>query len=182
MSAKKQSKNTKITDKKRIFAMEYLVDRNATRAAIKAGYSANSAHVTGCRLLKDPKVKALLLEHNEKIEQQTIVNAAWVRQQLYLHATADLRKLLDNNGNLLPVDQWPDDHAAAIDGLEINTILGDDHPAQVTKIKRTSTLKALELLGKHTDIQAFKEVVQHDVTDKTIEAIMAARKRSGRKD
>jgi hypothetical protein len=57
---------SKLNDRQRIFVREYRIDRNATRSAIKAGYSKKSAHVTGCKLLKDPKVSAELLALTEK--------------------------------------------------------------------------------------------------------------------
>lgn len=57
---------SKLNDRQRIFVREYRIDRNATRAAIKAGYSKKSAHVTGCNLLKNPKVAQDLMELTEK--------------------------------------------------------------------------------------------------------------------
>jgi len=42
-----------ISAKRLRFADEYVIDGNATAAAIRAGYSARSAHVTACRMLKD---------------------------------------------------------------------------------------------------------------------------------
>lgn len=47
-----------MTQKRRRFAAEYVKDGNATQAAIRAGFSPKSAHVTACHLLKDPKVSA----------------------------------------------------------------------------------------------------------------------------
>ncbi len=51
-----------LTDKKRKFTEQYALTKNATQAAIRAGYGAKSAHVTGCRLLKDPNVSSYLAE------------------------------------------------------------------------------------------------------------------------
>ncbi|PVV87176.1 terminase small subunit, partial [Staphylococcus aureus] len=45
---------SELTAKQARFVNEYIRTLNVTQSAIKAGYSANSAHVTGCRLLKKP--------------------------------------------------------------------------------------------------------------------------------
>jgi len=51
-----------LTDKARAFAREYPIDMNGTAAATRAGYSAQSARKTACKLLQDPRVKALIDE------------------------------------------------------------------------------------------------------------------------
>ena len=50
----------KLSDQRRRFVAEYLVDQNGTRAAVRAGYSKRSAHVTATRLLKDANVRAAI--------------------------------------------------------------------------------------------------------------------------
>jgi len=61
-----------MNDKQAAFAREYAVDRNAKQAAIRAGYSAATAEVQGCRLLRNVQVRAeinrLEAGHAEKIE------------------------------------------------------------------------------------------------------------------
>lgn len=47
-----------LTPKQERFAIEYLLDMNATQAAIRAGYATRSAEMQGCRLLKNDKVRA----------------------------------------------------------------------------------------------------------------------------
>lgn len=53
---------TAFTPKEQAFIREYLVDLNATQAAIRAGYSAKTAHVTGSKLLRNAKVAAAIAE------------------------------------------------------------------------------------------------------------------------
>lgn len=55
------------TDKQKGFVEEYCVDFNATQAAIRAGYSEKTAHVAGCRNLKDPDIKAAIEERLEEL-------------------------------------------------------------------------------------------------------------------
>ena len=51
---------SKSAEKRAIFVREYLIERNGTRAAIAAGFSAKSAAVTASKLLKNPKIQAEL--------------------------------------------------------------------------------------------------------------------------
>ncbi len=71
-----------LTPKAKRFISEYLVDSNATQAAIRAGYSPRSAHVTGCRLLKHPKVATVFARARAKVEKETTLDAAWVIVEL----------------------------------------------------------------------------------------------------
>ena len=59
-----------ISAKRLRFAEEYVLDANATAAAIRAGYSARSAHVTACRMLKDRGVQAAVAERQGEIAEE----------------------------------------------------------------------------------------------------------------
>jgi phage terminase small subunit len=52
-----------MTPKQLAFVREYMIDRNATQAAIRAGYSTKTADVQGPRLLGDVRVKKAIAEH-----------------------------------------------------------------------------------------------------------------------
>lgn len=182
MPKKKPSKMT--TDERyKLFASEYVVDFNGTQAAIRAGYAKNGAAVTASRHLRNPKIQQYVQEAIEKRQQKAEINAQWVLEKLVTHATADVRQILDPMGNVLPPDEWPDDVAQVIGGMDINMLTdgdGNAGHALVAKIKRTSQLKALELLGRHTSVQAFKDQVEHSATDTLLAAIMRGRERSGK--
>jgi phage terminase small subunit len=57
-----------LSAKRRRFVCEYLVDQNAKRAAIRAGYSQRSTEVTACRLLRNAKVRAAVEKRLEDHE------------------------------------------------------------------------------------------------------------------
>lgn len=59
-----------MTPRQKAFVNAYLVDGNATKAAIKAGYSKGSAHVTGSRLLNDAKVKESIAARQERVAER----------------------------------------------------------------------------------------------------------------
>ena len=64
------------------FVEEYLVDANATQAAIRAGYSPKTAHVQGSRLLTDVKVRTSIDEGLARLSERARVSAEWVTQKL----------------------------------------------------------------------------------------------------
>ncbi|MCZ6730941.1 MAG: terminase small subunit [Gammaproteobacteria bacterium] len=73
---------TTLTPKQERFCHEYLVDLNATQAAIRAGYAENSAHVTGCRLLRNNKVSEAIAAGKAELAERAGVSQDWVIERL----------------------------------------------------------------------------------------------------
>ena len=71
-----------ISAKRLRFADEYVLDGNATAAAIRAGYSARSAHVTACRMLKDRVVQAAVAERQDEIAEELEISREKVMRGL----------------------------------------------------------------------------------------------------
>lgn len=91
-----------LTHKMRLFALEYLVDRNGTRAATAAGYGKKSAHVTASRLLRDPKIAEFIAPFIAKLddaekqrEELAAATAKGVRRGIAQVASADARELVE---------------------------------------------------------------------------------------
>lgn len=136
------------------FVTEYLVDLNATQAAIRAGYAKDSAGVAGSRLLKSAKVKAAVDAAISERAKRTEITADRVLQELWRIATSDIAKAFDGSGNLLPVHQMAPEARAALAGVETEELLdgqGEERKAvgQSRKVKHWDKVKALELVGKH---------------------------------
>lgn len=74
--------DTKLTDKQLLFATEYIKTANATHAALKAGYSENSARQQGSRLLSNANVSQYIQSHMEKKNKSTIATADEVLEYL----------------------------------------------------------------------------------------------------
>lgn len=64
-----------VTPKQNKFCVEYLIDLNATQAAIRAGYSPNRANATAHKLLTNTDIKNKILEIREKEFEKTIATA-----------------------------------------------------------------------------------------------------------
>ncbi len=72
----------KLTAKQKRFCDEYLIDCNATQAAIRAGYSKKTAGATGYENLKKPQIKEYIDEQLKKIENDNVADAQEVMEYL----------------------------------------------------------------------------------------------------
>ncbi len=88
----------KLTNKQRVFVEEYLVDHNATQAAIRAGYSENTAQEIGSENLSKPIIKSAIADAMEARSERTLITADWVLTRLVEEATADVKDLYDEDG------------------------------------------------------------------------------------
>lgn len=142
-----------LNPKQQQFVAEYLVDLNATQAAIRAGYSPKTAGVQGFDLLKKPEIAAAIERLRNEHAKNTGLTVERVLTEAMRLAFFDIRKLTDADGNPLPINQLDDDTAAAIQGLELATerMRGDEEGAEtvVRKYKVADKNSALERLFKH---------------------------------
>jgi len=137
------------------FADEWLIDFNATQAAIRAGYSPNGASVQGCRLLEMPTVIEYITEMQEKMNSKLEVTREAVIQELARVGLVDIRNIF-NGSRLRSIDTLDDDTAAAVSSVEVVTNThrdGEDTYVDYThKIKLHNKVQALKELGQHFNI------------------------------
>lgn len=141
-----------LTPKQQRFVAEYLVDLNATQAAIRAGYSAKTADVQGPRLLGNVRVAEALTAKQRAQLAKVELTAEMVKERLRLLAFQDIRTLFDDAGNLKPIHELTDDAAPLVAGLEVikkNAAAGDGIIDTVHKVKVVDPVKPLEMLAKH---------------------------------
>lgn len=144
-----------MTPKQERFVQEYLVDLNATQAAIRAGYSAKTAEVQGPRLLGNVGVAEAIREAMEARAESAGITAERVLEEIAKSAFGDIRAVFDENGHLRLPDDLTDEAAASVASIEVVTkpsgvdADGNRVVEHVHKIKSWDKLKALELLGRH---------------------------------
>lgn len=163
-----------LTAKRQRFVDEYLVDLNATQAAIRAGYSKKAARSCGQRLLTFADVAAAIAAKQKKVAEKLDLDATTVLRDLLIHARTDIRKAYDKNGRLLPVHELPDELALVIGSIKVFEEFegsGENRVqvGEVRELKFTDRLRALELLGKH--LKLFVDKVEHGV-DEDLEAVL----------
>lgn len=170
-----------MNDKQRRFVHEYLIDLNATQAAIRAGYSPKTAHVQGPRLLDNAEVQAFLDQAKDRRSKETQIDAAWVLKRLAAEAEADVSDLYDATGAILPVSEWPliwrQGLVAGIEHIEVKDHEGNKTGDVVVKLKLSDRIRRLELIGKHVRVNAFQEVVQHKGLEGLADRLARAKKR-----
>ena len=87
----------KLTPKQQRFVEEYLVNLNATQAAVRAGYSEKTAYSVGHENLKKPEVAAAIQEAMEVRSQRTEISQDWILEQLKLVYEASITELSRGN-------------------------------------------------------------------------------------
>ena len=107
------------------FVDEYLVDLNATQAAIRAGYSAKTAEQQGPRLLGNAGVAAGIAAAIKARSERTHITQDRVLQELARVALFDIRKLYREDGSLKAPHELDDDSAAALSGIEVVEEFGE---------------------------------------------------------
>jgi phage terminase small subunit len=136
-----------------LFVAEYLVDLNATRAAIAAGYSPRTAGQQGSRLLKNVKVVAEIAAKTKTRIARLGVSADNVLQELARLAFFDPRKLFNPDGTPKHITELDDDTAASVAGFDAREIIhdgaGDCTRLLIKKYKLVDKGQNLERLGKH---------------------------------
>lgn len=143
-----------MTKKQKRFAEEYLIDLNATQAAIRAGYSPDTANEQGSRLLANVSVSNEISRAMAARSKRTGVNADRVVQELAKIAFVNATEVIDPETATVKEDALPED-TAAIQSVKVKTF-GEDGLER--EIKMADKLKALELLGKHMGM--FKDKVE----------------------
>jgi phage terminase small subunit len=149
-----------MTNKQKIFVKEYLIDLNATQAAIRAGYSKKTAYSHGQRLLKHVEIQNLLTSAMHKREEKAEITAERVLKELALIGFADQADYFEiyDDGSLRvkQFEEMPEGASRVISGIEeIQRIMGSGEGGKDMvlearrKLRHHDKVRALELIGNH---------------------------------
>jgi len=171
--ARARNKETGLTDKQELFAEALAFNPEmSTSDCYRAAYNSegmkpSTIHSTACVLKDDPKVAARVSELRAERSERTGIDADWVLMRLAEEATADVADIYSDSGALLPVKQWPKIwRQGLITGLDSHQEYAYEGGQKipdgiVQKIKISDRVKRLELIGKHVNVGAFKDKVEH---------------------
>lgn len=109
-----------MTNRMILFCEEYLVDFNATQAAIRAGYSKKTAYSQGQRLLKNVEIQAYIKKRKAELLETIKEDQLGTLRQLQKLVHFDSRKLYDERGNFKPIPDLDDETACAVSGVDIS--------------------------------------------------------------
>ena len=136
----------KLKDKQKRFAEEYIVDLNATQAAIRAGYSEKTAYSIGHENLNKPDIESYIQELMQARSDRTEITADRVLKELAKIGFGNVKNLYDDSGKLKKVNELDEDVTATIQEITEESI-GETITRR--KYKTADKKSSLELLGKH---------------------------------
>lgn len=164
-----------MTPKQQQFVKEYLVDLNATQAAIRAGYSARTATWIGPQLLGKSHVQAAVQAAIAERGRRVGVTADQVVKELVRIAFVDTSRLVKFEGGRMVLTETAnltEDERRAVSEMSESVT----ENSRTRKFKMHDKLKALELLGRHLGMWKEKLEVSGEVT---LGALLAQSKRGG---
>lgn len=181
---RKSTQYKPLTVMQEAYAQEYVkCPENQTQAAINAGFSPKSAHVKASTMMRDERIQKRIAEVMEERNKRLRVSADYVLLRLVEIDQMDVIDILDDEGGLKPISQWPKVWRTSISAVDINRIrmaMKDDEEdieSTLQKIKWPDKVKNLELIGKHVDVNAFKERLEVSGTVTIADRMAAARRR-----
>jgi phage terminase small subunit len=145
-----QEEVIKLTDKQELFCNEYLLDLNATQAAIRAGYSRDTARSIGSENLSKPYLRTRISEMMRKRSEKLLIDQEFVIQ------------------NLIEVSQrclqaYP---VMVFDPVEKKMVQkGTDDGEPVWEFDSSGAHRSLELIGKHLKMFTDKTEATVEVKD-----------------
>lgn len=149
----------KLTPKQQLFVKEYMIDLNATQAAIRAGYSAKTADRIGPELLGKTCVSEAIQKQMEKREKKTDITAERVLKELAKIAFSDLNQFVevDEDGKIKVKP------SIEVDGTVLSEISESvTQNGRTKKVKLHDKMKALELIGRHLAMFTDKQEIKID--------------------
>ena len=151
----------KLTAKQKKFIDEYLIDLNATQAAIRAGYSEKTAQQAGSRLLLNVVVSEEIKRRTQSVTEKAGLTQERVLLEIARLAFNDPRKVFNEHGDIKPIEEWEDEVAACISSVETTTTTDKNGNTDFTrKIKFWDKGKQLELAGRY--FKLFTDKVEHE--------------------
>ncbi|HCL4889555.1 TPA: terminase small subunit [Salmonella enterica] len=180
---RKSTQYKPLTAMQEAYAQEYTkCPENQTQAAINAGFSPNTAAVKASVMMRDERIQKRIAELMEERNKRLRVSADYVLLRLVEIDQMDVIDILNDDMSIKPVSEWPKVWRQYLTGFELADMFegrGDEKELVgiLKKIKWPDKVKNLELIGKHVDVNAFKERLEVSGTVTIADRMAAARRR-----
>ncbi|EDH7438431.1 terminase small subunit [Salmonella enterica subsp. enterica] len=185
---RKSTQYKPLTAMQEAYAQEYTkCPENQTQAAINAGFSPNTAAVKASVMMRDERIQKRIAELMEERNKRLRVSADYVLLRLVEIDQMDVLDILNDDMSIKPVSEWPKVWRQYLTGFELADMFegrGDEKELVgiLKKIKWPDKVKNLELIGKHVDVNAFKERLEVTGTVTIADRMAAARRRVKEQD
>ncbi|EEN7785139.1 terminase small subunit [Salmonella enterica subsp. enterica serovar Give] len=180
---RKSTQYKPITAMQEAYAQEYTkCPENQTQAAINAGFSPNTAAVKASVMMRDERIQKRIAELMEERNKRLRVSADYVLLRLVEIDQMDVIDILNDDMSIKPVSEWPKVWRQYLTGFELADMFegrGDEKELVgiLKKIKWPDKVNNLELIGKHVDVNAFKERLEVSGTVTIADRMAKARRR-----
>ncbi|EIW8605135.1 terminase small subunit [Klebsiella aerogenes] len=183
-----------LTVQQEAYCQEYVkCPENQTQAAINAGYSPNTAGKFASQNMRDARIQKRIAELMEDRNKRLRVSSDYVLLRLVEIDQMDVLDILNDDGGMKPIAEWPKVWRTSLSAMDIATIKTTQASLQkengeadlsvedvehiLKKVKWPDKVKNLELIGKHVDVNAFKERLEVSGTVTIADRIAKARRR-----
>ncbi|MFQ9509507.1 MAG: terminase small subunit [Lachnospiraceae bacterium] len=153
----------KLTEKQKLFVSEYLIDLNATQAAIRAGYSPKTSEQIGYQMLKKTSVSDAIAQAMAERSKRTGITSDRVLNELAMIGFANAADIINFGAATVKGDASRED-TACIQSVKVKTIPTDAGDITEREVKLYDKKSALELIGKHLGM--FKDKLEVSGIDK----------------
>ncbi|WP_313112694.1 terminase small subunit [Pseudescherichia sp.] len=155
---------------------------NQRQAAIDAGFSPNTAAAKASVMMRDERIQKRIAELMEERNKRSRISADYVLMRLKEIDELDLGDIMDDDLSLKPLSTWPKAWRQFLSGVKVAELFegkGDEKKiiGVLKSIKWPDKVKNLELIGKHVDVNAFKERVEVSGTVTIADRMARARER-----
>lgn len=172
-----------LTEMQEAYCQSYIkMPENQRQAAIDAGFSPNTAAAKASVMMRDERIQKRIAELMEERNKRSRISADYVLMRLKEIDELDLGDIMDDDLSLKPLSTWPKAWRQFLSGVKVAELFegkGDEKKiiGVLKSIKWPDKVKNLELIGKHVDVNAFKERVDVNVNFTIADRMAAARKR-----
>ncbi|EHL4572650.1 TPA: terminase small subunit [Salmonella enterica subsp. enterica serovar Anatum] len=180
---RKSTQYKPLTAMQEAYCQSYIkTPENQTQAAINAGFSPNTAAVKASVMMRDERIQKRIAELMEERNKRLRVSADYVLLRLVEIDQMDVIDILNDDMSIKPVSEWPKVWRQYLTGFELADMFegrGDKKELVgiLKKIKWPDKVKNLELIGKHVDVNAFKERLEVSGTVTIADRMAKARRR-----
>ncbi len=191
---RKSTQYKPLTAMQEAYCQSYIkTPENQSQAAIDAGFSPNTAAVKASVMMRDERIQKRIAELMEERNKRMRVSADYVLMRLVEIDQMDVLDILNDDGGMKPIAEWPKVWRTSLSAMDIATIKTTQASLQkengeadlsvedvehiMKKVKWPDKVKNLELIGKHVDVNAFKERLEVSGTVTIADRMAAARRR-----
>lgn len=144
------SVSDKLNERQKLFCEEYIVDLNATKAAIRAGYSKDTARSIGSENLSKPDIQDYISELQEALSEKVKVKQEHVLEELIKIGFADIKNYYQPGTlSLKALSELDNKLSAAISQIKVTEFEGEFGTKTTVEFKLHPKLDALEKIAKH---------------------------------